>query len=446
MNNGFIITAFTAAALCALPPSYGFCGPLEDALVLAGNDNTRALALAKPEADKGAPVAEYVLGRMYANGWGVARDTAAAQVFFAAALSAAKPAADKGDAAAQFVLGALSERGYAEGRDYDTAFNWYLKAAAQNYAPAENNIAALYRNASGALKNPAMALAWYGKAAAQGYATAQHNLGIMYQNGEGVKADIKTALAWYRKAAAQNYPPALTQLGVLYETGQGADRDPASALAYYSRAADAGFAEAQFHMGMLYEQGIGVARSAETATQWYSKAAAQGNHAALEKLSASGGPDGETCPLGAARFEDMKTHDTRMINRERAAQQNGGEGGWIGAALKAPGEDDAMTRRPGAYVQSVTPGSPADKSGMRPGDILIYCDYQEIKTPHDMVVLAAGHKPGSELECDALRGENKVTLFMVVGANPGADAAAQYYDDGGSAARQESAPQKRPRK
>ena len=44
----------------------------------------------------------------------------------------------------------------------------------------------MYDNGQGVTQNYAKAFEWYSKAAAQEYAIAQTNLGVMYANGRGV--------------------------------------------------------------------------------------------------------------------------------------------------------------------------------------------------------------------------------------------------------------------
>ena len=52
-------------------------------------------------------------------------------------------------------------------------------------------------------KDPAQARHWYLKAAEQGNASAQNNLGWMYLRGEGVARDAAQARVWFEKSAAQ---------------------------------------------------------------------------------------------------------------------------------------------------------------------------------------------------------------------------------------------------
>ena len=88
-------------------------------------------------------------------------------------------------------------------KNYSEAVKWYLKAAEQGYADAQNNLGFCYDNGKGVEKDPKQAVYWYQKAAEQGYASAQFNLGLCYENGKGVEQDQKQALSWYQKAADQ---------------------------------------------------------------------------------------------------------------------------------------------------------------------------------------------------------------------------------------------------
>ena len=49
---------------------------------------------------------------------------------------------------------------------------------------------------------------WYLKAAEQGYAMAQNNLGVLYVIGEGVPQDYVSAHLWFNLAAAQGHKKA----------------------------------------------------------------------------------------------------------------------------------------------------------------------------------------------------------------------------------------------
>jgi TPR repeat protein len=56
------------------------------------------------------------------------------------------------------------------------------------------------------------AMDWYRKAAEAGYPPAELSLGIMYMSGRGTPKDPKTAVDWFRRAAEHGLPEAQVQL------------------------------------------------------------------------------------------------------------------------------------------------------------------------------------------------------------------------------------------
>ena len=91
-----------------------------------------------------------------------------------------------------------------ESGDYQQALEWYSKAAAQDFAPAQVNLGALYAEGQGVQQNFQEAMKWYQKAADQGYAPAQFNLGIMCILDQGnLTKDYFMAYIWFSRAALQ---------------------------------------------------------------------------------------------------------------------------------------------------------------------------------------------------------------------------------------------------
>jgi len=102
---------------------------------------------------------------------------------------------------------------------------------------------------------PAKSLPELTKAAEQNDAVAQNNLAVMYATGSGVKQDYAQAAKWYEKAAEQGYAIAQYNLAAMYEHGMGVARDPRAAAIWYQLAADQGDAWAQFNLGRLESAG-----------------------------------------------------------------------------------------------------------------------------------------------------------------------------------------------
>ena len=103
-------------------------------------------------------------------------------------------------------------RAYRAASDFNSAVEYYRKAAEQNYAAAQNSLGYAYANGQGIPADDRQAVAWYRKAAEQGLAVAQNNLGVMYWNGQGVPKDDQQAAAWFRKAAEQGLASAQSNL------------------------------------------------------------------------------------------------------------------------------------------------------------------------------------------------------------------------------------------
>jgi TPR repeat protein len=113
-----------------------------------------------------------------------------------------QPLAEQGYARAQFNLGTLYDNGWGVPQDDTRAVKWYLKAAMQGEARAQYNLAQIYQNGESLLQNYAEAANWYRKAAEQGMFPAHYNLGVMYYKGQGVSKDYVLAHMWFDLAGA----------------------------------------------------------------------------------------------------------------------------------------------------------------------------------------------------------------------------------------------------
>ena len=117
------------------------------------------------------------------------------------ALSEWLPEAEKGDPYAQHMMGFLyaSDRG-VELKPEQTVL-WWRKAAQQGFAPAQYTLGSLYRQGLGVPHDPQKAAKWIERAADAGYPDAQYDIGMMYATGEGVAQDLSTAYMWLNQAA-----------------------------------------------------------------------------------------------------------------------------------------------------------------------------------------------------------------------------------------------------
>ncbi len=120
---------------------------------------------------------------------------------YAAALETFRPLAEGGDARARFMMGVMYENGYGVARDLGLAVRWYRLAAEAGIASAQYNLGIFYQRGTGVAADPGEAARWHARAAAQGHAAAQNNLGALYFTGNGVARDPVEAWKWFRLAA-----------------------------------------------------------------------------------------------------------------------------------------------------------------------------------------------------------------------------------------------------
>jgi hypothetical protein len=113
--------------------------------------------------------------------------------------STGNPTSDRG---VNYLLG----RGVAQ--DDAKAFYYFQKAANEDDAFAQNEVAYMYAAGKGTKKNYAKAFMYYQKAANHGLATAQYSLAIMYLQGLGTERDQEKGLMWLKRSASAGFEPA----------------------------------------------------------------------------------------------------------------------------------------------------------------------------------------------------------------------------------------------
>ncbi|UWZ85452.1 tetratricopeptide repeat protein [Occallatibacter riparius] len=148
---------------------------------------------------------------------------------------------------AQFVVAAVLGLGILQAVSQTPAIDSALKAKADAGDPAaEVSVGESYAKAAGAASDPETAAdgwnkaaEWYAKAAAQSYVPAEIHLADCYSYGRGVTRDKGKAAEWYRKAADHDDARAQGTLAMLYTMGQGVPQDDAEAYFWFDLAASA---------------------------------------------------------------------------------------------------------------------------------------------------------------------------------------------------------------
>jgi len=96
--------------------------------------------------------------------------------------------------------------------------------------------------------------------------------------------------------------------------------------------------------------------------------------------------------------------------------------GWIGVEPQdiTPelAESFGLTRKSGAIIAGVLKGGPADKAGMRPGDILVAVEGKPVADTTDMLNLIAQLTPGNKAKMTVLRKTQESTIDVLVGKRP----------------------------
>lgn len=132
-----------------------------------------------------------------------------------------KPWANDGEAEAQYRLGLLYENGYGVDVNAKNALKWFRLAADQGHSKAKRRLRNLQKSATADVGNESVATQWYQDLADSGDSEAQYNLGFMHETGWSVPVDEVEAARWYEKAADKNISEAQFRLGLMYMVGAG---------------------------------------------------------------------------------------------------------------------------------------------------------------------------------------------------------------------------------
>ena len=340
------------------------------------NDNLPAEAFPWYEkaAKQNDPEAIFALGVLFDNGYGVARDGAAAFEYY-------KKSAQMGHAAAQTKLG----KTYEKSEDYLSAAYWFDLAAQKYDAEAVEKLGSYYLRGIGGKpedddtafmylsfaaqqgRTAAMtfmgnfyydqqkygqAFEWYRKAAAKEDPEAIYKLGLMYENGRGVSQDQNMSFKCFKVAAVKGYEDAWVNLGIDYLMGRGTVKDNSQAHLWLSKAAEAGNPAAQSILGDIYCNAWGVPADRAAARIWYEKAIAGGAADAKEKLAR----------LDVLEREDREKNLKNQLAKEAEAAESLAKQTETFAAQKQDQTPPPFTETPPAEKRLV-PQNPVSQSG-----------------------------------------------------------------------------------
>ncbi len=106
--------------------------------------------------------------------------------------------------------------------------------------------------------------------------------------------------------------------------------------------------------------------------------------------------------------------------------------GWLGVYIQRltpeAAENLGLADRHGALVSDVTSGGPAEKAGVRSGDVIVAFNGKEIKDEHELPPIVASTKPGQDVNVRLVREGKEISLKVTIAemqGEPGKPAGAQ---------------------
>ena len=184
--------------------------------------------------------------------------------------------AERGNPLAQFVVGQFLQQGWGRPVDQIAACNWFSKAAGQHVPYAEHLWADCLAQGIGREQDIARALYWYERAANDGHWLSLCSAAHHFIHGQGVAKDVQRGLSMCTQAAQAESPPAMLQLAHYYEQDADVRQDLARARYWYRQAAQRQQPEAQYRLGLMLAQGQGGPAEPDAALTWLESAASAG--------------------------------------------------------------------------------------------------------------------------------------------------------------------------
>ncbi|MCS0501112.1 Do family serine endopeptidase [Ancylobacter mangrovi] len=125
---------------------------------------------------------------------------------------------------------------------------------------------------------------------------------------------------------------------------------------------------------------------------------------------------------------------SETISQVVDALKSGGQvaRGYVGVQIQPVSDEVAealeLKDTQGALIAQVQPGTPGEKAGLKPGDIVTAIDDQQIKDAREMSREVASHKPGSTIKLSVLRDGKPMTLSVTLEQLPDQVASANNPD------------------
>ena len=107
---------------------------------------------------------------------------------------------------------------------------------------------------------------------------------------------------------------------------------------------------------------------------------------------------------------------------EQIIAEGGVTRGWIGVEIQdlsaELAESFKLGSTRGALVAGVLKGGPADRAGVKPGDVLVAVESKPVADASALLNLVAALKPGQKAKLTLLREQKEIVLTVDVGKRP----------------------------
>src|SRR6266853_1170853 len=130
-----------------------------------------------------------------------------------------------------------------------------------------------------------------------------------------------------------------------------------------------------------------------------------------------GGEGGGSVGVGFAIPTNMAKHSVESLIRTGKVTR-GYLGVTVGPVTSELAERFQAPDTSGALVQDVTPDGPADKAGLKPGDVIRKFDGRTVNDSSDLPALAASAPPGSAVTLEVLRNGQTLNKKITVEQRP----------------------------
>lgn len=151
-----------------------------------------AFVLLRPQAERGQAQAQYLVGRMFEDGYGTDRDQVAAAKWY-------RLSAEQGNALAQHALAVFYAVGWGVPPDLGESLTWLRRSAMQGYYYAQSDLASRYRTGRGLARNDVLAFVWFDLAEASAPASVK---AVLAGSRDEVARDLSPAMLAHAKGIA----------------------------------------------------------------------------------------------------------------------------------------------------------------------------------------------------------------------------------------------------